>query len=223
VIQSNIVNRLAPLHSLIESGYQAFAQVDVCYPSFNLNIWPQLDALEEIVAAYPDAYYIHTRRVEVEAHVASIEAWHKMLDRFKASGLLHKYIPSYLHNTTDFALGLLFVKAANKFTENFFAHRPYLKFLDIYIEDKNAAAKLASFLEVENLELMHDNSGHYTKKHTAAPTPTALFSSESHQDDNEDDDEGVTNEPADDDEDDGGPGKNYKKKPKKGVGYHDDH
>lgn len=237
VVQSNIAQKLDPMHSLIESGYRAFAQVDVCYPSFNLNIWPQLDALEEIVEAYPDAYYIHTRRVEVEAHVASIEAWHKMLDRFKDAGMLHKYIPDdfkIYHNKTDFELGVIFVKAANTFTAEFFAHRPYLKFLDIYIEDKNAAAKLGHFLGIENFELLHDNTGHYTKKYTAAPTPTTLYQPpppNTGDDDEEDDDEGATNEPADDDEDDGGPGKisslkkNKLEKEKKSLPqpYHDDH
>lgn len=50
-----------------------------------------MEALEEIAAAYPEAYFINTRRASVEEHVRSIEAFGHMLSRFKDVGLLKKF------------------------------------------------------------------------------------------------------------------------------------
>lgn len=48
---------------------------------------PQVHALKQLVAAYPDAYYIHTRRNSR----ASIESFYRMLERYKLMGLLDRY------------------------------------------------------------------------------------------------------------------------------------
>lgn len=232
VIQRAIADGLHPLEPFVDKGYRAFAQMDVCYPSFNISVWPQIDALQNLVASYPDAYYILTRRTEVSAHAASMMAWHHMAERFKEAGLLNRFTNNNneggvnRHNKTDYELLENFIKGVTFYTEEFFERRPYLKFLDIYIEDKQAAQKIAWFLGIDSFPLAHDNTGHYTSKHTASPTPTALFVEESKKDDDdeddddEDDDEEEEEENTDDDGDDGGPGKFKNRHP---DGYHDDH
>lgn len=65
VVQHAIATNQKPLKYLIDMGYQAFTQLDVCYPEEKICIWPQLDAIKEISLAYPDAYYVHTRRLSL--------------------------------------------------------------------------------------------------------------------------------------------------------------
>ena len=47
----------------------------------------QVDALKELVEAYPDAYYIHTHR----SGDTMLDSFALMLERFRLAGLLNRY------------------------------------------------------------------------------------------------------------------------------------
>ena len=99
-MQRAISQHLPPLQTLINKGYRAFTQLDVCYPndpnvfyklSSGLCIFPQVDALEDIVRAYPNALYIYTHRIKFSSHILSIRDYNGMLDRFKSAGYLSRW------------------------------------------------------------------------------------------------------------------------------------
>ncbi len=50
----------------------------------------QVDAMEQLIGAYPDAYYIHTRRASIDSQVASMDADH-ILECVERGGLLHRW------------------------------------------------------------------------------------------------------------------------------------
>lgn len=170
VMQQSFAKGTRPLDSLIELGYRAFTQIDVCRG--NSCLFPQIEALEEITMAYPQAYYIHTRRSTVASHVASMDAWDGMLARFKAGGYLSKF-DGQTETQSNQANGAIMIEAMQKITMDYFQARPSLRFLDVCIEDENAGADLASFLHLKTFTIMKKNAGHYDKRHSAAPTPSA--------------------------------------------------
>ena len=93
-IQRAISLNLPPLHLPLERGYRAFTQLDICYPDKQkkgLCVFPQVDALENIVNAYPHAFYIYTHRANFSAHAVSIRDFHGMLGRFKTVGYLNRW------------------------------------------------------------------------------------------------------------------------------------
>lgn len=178
LVQYAIAKKQKPLKYLIDMGIQAFAQLDVCYPEQKVCIWPQLDAIKEITDAYPDAYYVHTRRSSLASHVASMNAWGDhfdrggdyMLNRLKQVGLLSKY-PNQSKNFSDSENGEIWISDVTEQTIAFFQSRPHLKFIDVCIENTHTPQLLADFFHVPKITLEHDNTGHYDSHKTAAPTP----------------------------------------------------
>ncbi|KAJ1381070.1 hypothetical protein B484DRAFT_411831, partial [Ochromonadaceae sp. CCMP2298] len=71
-IQRAMVDGRPPLSYLMQNGINAVVQMDVI--THDLNIWPQIDALEPILDAYPRARYVHHIR-NITEHVSSINRW----------------------------------------------------------------------------------------------------------------------------------------------------
>lgn len=74
VIQKAIYDRQKPLKYLVERGYRVFSQMDVCYPSKNICIFAQLDGLENIIAAYPKAKYVHVKQSNQQLQVRTCDS-----------------------------------------------------------------------------------------------------------------------------------------------------
>ena len=163
VLQRALAARRPPLEDMINLGYRAFTQLDVCRGDG--CIFPQVEAIEEITRAYPKAYYIHTRRSSFEAHARSMDAWDGMLDRFARGGYLSKF-PGQAAGKSKLENGLLMIAAMQTATLDFFrVHGRGLRFLDVNIEEADAEAKLRAFLGTPTLRIEHKNAGHYDKKH----------------------------------------------------------
>lgn len=183
IVQRAIAHDRDPLHYMIAQGYTAFTQLDVCYPPA-VCIWPQFEAIEEITNAYPDAIYIHTRRISVDVHVGSLTAWapvNPFIERLKATGYLSTF-PSQSQNETDVDNLKHFVREVTRRTVQYFAKRPWLHFMDIAIEDPSAGERLSQLLGWPNFTLPRSNVGNY---HGASPTQAnlTLWSGDDYEDD----------------------------------------
>lgn len=219
IIQRALSNHLPPLYYLQEKGYRAFTQLDVCYPP-QICMYPQFEAIQQITAAYPDAYYVHTRRITVDAHAGSWAAWnpgkwfgHKaedsFLDRMKENGFLNAF-PSQSKNQSDLENLKHFIRETTKETVAFFEKRPHLRFLDVIIEDPKAAEKVGTFLNMRNFTLPRTNTGRYDEPGlTASPTPANISLIEWDDDDGNTGSGGPVSSPswqiADDDKDEQDP------------------
>jgi len=199
LIQKAISNDLPPLEYITDAGYQAIAQMDVCYPKEDLSIFPQVDAIEILVRAYPTAYFIHTRRASLASHVASMAAWHRMLDRLKDAGWLDRF-EGQSYSNTDLENGEIMIEGMTNLTVSVFAKYPDVKFLDITIEAEDAADQVAAFLGLSSFPLEHANSGHYNRHYTAAPTPSSFVDIGNADASPSGDDEGDDDGDDDDDE-----------------------
>jgi len=169
VMQRALTRGKKPLADLISHGYRAFTQIDLCRG--NSCFFPQAEALDELTTAYPKALFVHTRRANLATHVASMDAWDGMLARFQKGGYLSKFAGQSANNSMA-ANGAIMVQELTRRTLDFFAKRPQLRFIDLSIEDQGSASKLAKFLGVPEQAFALDktNTGHYDKKHSAAPT-----------------------------------------------------
>jgi hypothetical protein len=170
VMQRALSEGRAPLSDLIPLGYRAFTQVDCCRG--DACFFPQVEAIHEITQAYPQAYYIHTRRSSVASQVASMDAWDGMLGRFQKAGYLSKF-RGQSANATIQQNAEIMIRTFQNSTVEYFRRHPKLKFLDVVIEKKDASGKVAAFLQIPSIALEKANVGHYGKGHTAAPTPRA--------------------------------------------------
>jgi len=208
IVQRALVNGLSPLEYMTEKGVVAFCQLDVCYPP-SVCLFPQFEAIEEITTAYPDAHYIHTRRITVDVHVASLTAWkggdfhqqekETLVDRLRVGGYLSMF-PTQSANQSEVDNLKHFVRDVSKQTVGFFEKRPHLKFLDVAIEDPNAGYKIGTFLGLYNFSLVKANQGgFYHDGLTASPTPSNFSTYlDAGGDDGEDDETAVgsTRSPA---------------------------
>ena len=176
IVQRAMAQDREPLSYMIAQGYTAFTQLDVCYPPA-VCIWPQFEAIEELTNAYPEAYYIHTRRITVDVHVASLTAWaptNPFIERLKRTGFLNTF-PSQSRNETDVENLKHFVREVTRRTVQFFSKRPWLNFLDMAIEDPSGGEKLSKLLGWPNFTLPRSNVGQYQGAASASPTPANLL------------------------------------------------
>lgn len=89
MVQSAISKKLPPLKYLTDMGYDAIIQMGSCEEASGKCIYPQIDALEKLVTAYPNAHFIYTRRQSVVDYVQSLANSH-MLQNFKEAGYLNR-------------------------------------------------------------------------------------------------------------------------------------
>ena len=172
VIQRALSNGLPPLHWLTKEGYIVFAQMDALDVPHDIYIWPQFEMLDEFFKHYPKAHYIYTRREFTNSHIASLNAYNGLLERFQKAGLLSKF-EGQSESNSMFENGKIFIEKTREITLNAFKARPDIKFLDICIdcEHANVSEKINTFLGIKDFNYEHKNTGRYDKFHTASPTP----------------------------------------------------
>lgn len=177
IIQRAISNRLPPLYLMTKEGYTVFAQMDVVDVPYNIYIWPQFEMLDEFFKYYPKAHYIYTRREFTNSHIASLNAYNGLLERFDKAGLFKKF-KGQSDNNTMAENCKIFIEKTREMTLNAFKARPDIKFLDICIDcaNTNVNDKINKFLGITNFNYEHKNTGRYDKFHTAAPTPARTIS-----------------------------------------------
>jgi hypothetical protein len=177
LIQKSLSLGLKPFDLIIETGarkynqpFQGFFQIDSCRPHpWNFCRIMQADGLDQLTQAYPDALYILNVRRTLEQQVASMNAWADMLNRYRSFGYF-KMFAGQSPTKSDTENGALMIEGLENITRNYFLERPKLNFLEICLEDPEAAQKIASFAGIESFPLYHKNSGTYTRGKTAAPT-----------------------------------------------------
>lgn len=84
-------------HYLEEQGFKAITQADCLNPP-DWFFFPQRTFLLNIIYQYPEAKFILNYRNTLD-HVASIEAWGDMSDRFKAAGVEYLFDFIVQHNS----------------------------------------------------------------------------------------------------------------------------
>jgi hypothetical protein len=166
-----------PLDLILEVGskhglpkFQGFFQLDVCRPKpYNFSIFPQIFGLDQLTAAYPDAYYIMTIRSSLQQHVASMNAWADMVRRFQGFGYLSMF-PGQSKNKTLLENGAIMIDQFENITRSYFKSRPHLKYLEVCLEDPRSGMMIADFVNISSFPVVHHNNGTYTGGRTPSPT-----------------------------------------------------
>jgi hypothetical protein len=117
LVQRAIAEGKKPFDDMIRvGGYQAFTQIDITKPEQDeLFLWPQIDALQNIVDAYPEAYYIHTRHQEPSGHVSVLDSWNHYLKRLRMTGLLTRFAAAgQSANKTDYENCVILVEEVTR-------------------------------------------------------------------------------------------------------------
>lgn len=157
-IQQAIAEGEPPLKYVFQRGVNAAIQLDVMI-SETLSIWPQIHALDMILDAYPEAFYVHTTR-RSKYLINSMNNFNAMGKRFHTCGELREYERLYPNNTNDQNLEL-FIEHAGRTVRQAFLKRPNYRYLEIDIEsDPHAGAKLSIFLGGSRLEGMPHHNHH---------------------------------------------------------------
>jgi hypothetical protein len=159
-IQRAMVDGRPPLSYVMDHGVNAVVQMDALFGG--INIWPQIDALDEILDAYPRARYVHHVRNATE-QVSSINRWSDMSSRIDRSGLTSRFPGQSKNNSRDENIALM-ITNAQKLVRDAFSKRPTYLYLEIDIAgDPYAGAHLSRFLGFSRIVTMpHSNKN--TKK-----------------------------------------------------------
>lgn len=163
LIQLAISENKPPLFYLFEAGIYAASQMDVCY---DIDIWPQIDALSYLIKAYPKAYFIHTVRPNISAHANSMLHWSDLSSRMKANGQLSRF-HGQSREKSIFENTEIFINAAHHVVRHHFKHLPHYNFLELAVQDPDSGRKLAKFLNIDvgqDYTMPHANPGNYEEK-----------------------------------------------------------
>jgi hypothetical protein len=166
LIHKSLSQNQDPLSILFHYKYFAITQMDACY---EVNYWPQIDALNSILNAYPNAYYIHTIRPNLTAHVNSILHWSDLSHRMKVSGQLSRF-PGQLSNESNAYNLKIFIQNAHRIVRHHFKRYPNYKFLELDLAKEDSGVRLGRFLNMnpeeigEDYVMPHANIGNYEEK-----------------------------------------------------------
>lgn len=163
LMQLAITKNKDPLHYLFKNDIYAITQMDACY---EVDLWPQIDALSFLLNAYPNAYYIHTIRPNLTAHVNSILHWSDLSHRMKINGQLNRFIGQSPHLTNSENLQI-FIQNAHRIVRHHFKRYPSYKYLELDLLTPTAGVDLAKFLNFpvsEDFTMPHANVGNYDKE-----------------------------------------------------------
>jgi hypothetical protein len=156
LIQRAIADGKKPLEYVLMYGVNAVLQMDVAV--HYMSIWPQIDALDLILDAYPDALYIHHTR-DTEKQIASLHRWYDIGARMQDHGMLSRFPGQTEHNNQDQNMEI-FIATARSIVRKAFLQRPHLHYLEVDFErDQGAGEKMSIFLHTKKLH-------HITLSHT---------------------------------------------------------
>lgn len=143
-IQKAIADDKKPLEYLQAKGLNSFVQLDVI--TYDHPRFPQLDVLERIIDAYPNAFFIHHIR-EVSGHVSSIMRWGTMSERLKDSGALRKLSQIGQSTTLQESLADWIVWSRGHIRSKFL-ERPGVRYVEVDMEDAEdmAASTISIFV-----------------------------------------------------------------------------
>jgi len=160
LIQRALVDKLPPLAYLLRDGVNAVVEMNI--NRLGLSIWPQIDALEIIVGAYPLAKYVHTVR-NIPQHFSSIMRWGEMGDNLEDHGMLARF-PGQSSNLSREQNIEMMIHHARDQVRSVFKSRPHYHYLEIDIAgNSEAGARLSDFLGVPSRPMPHENENHAQK------------------------------------------------------------
>lgn len=168
LIQLAIGEKKHPLFYVFESGIFAVSQMDACY---EVDVWPQIDALTFFMESYPNAYYVHTIRPNVTAHVNSIMHWSDLPKRMRLNGQLSRF-PGQSKEKSVLENMEVFVTESTNIVRKRFMSNPDLKYVEIAASEHDSGKKLADFLGIpvaDDFKMPHANVGTYGAVKRAVP------------------------------------------------------
>lgn len=124
-------------------GFRVFTQ----YDCDQCGIYPQLDALEEIMLSYPNAYFVHNTR-NIESHVRSIMRWGNFTGMLHAVGKLTSYPGQHPSNSVEENVKYLLEYSRNLVRDKF-SISSHLRFIEIALEEGSAGLeRLIRFVNI---------------------------------------------------------------------------
>eukprot|EP01031_Cornospumella_fuschlensis_P025648 gene25648-30978_t len=164
-IQRAVADGKKPLESLLDTGLNAFAQLDEVYWSHPR--FPQVDLIDHILDAYPDAFYIHHIR-NVTNHVASIMNWNDLSKRILASGIMSRQLSqgqSFSKSSSEQSIEEMlasFILRHREFIRDKFLKRPTVRYLEIDLElaEEMASASISIFVGARCIHKMAKKNHH---------------------------------------------------------------
>ena len=160
LIQLAIGEGKDPLFYIFEAGIFAVTQMDACY---EIDVWPQIDALPFFIKSYPNAYFVHTIRPNVSAHVNSILYWSDLAERMRINGQLSRFDGQSKENSIQENLEI-FVKQSTEIIRSRFHAHPEVKYIEVSASDPHSGKRLADFLGIDvpdDFRMPHANVGTY--------------------------------------------------------------
>lgn len=143
LIQQALADKKPPLEYVFETGVSGVVQMDTTLG--RLNIWPQIDALELILDAYPQAHFVHHIR-SVSDHVASIIAWGDFAQQLRRKGMLTRFAGQHALKSDEENISI-FILAAREMVRNAFESRRDARYIEVDIAgNADAGAQLSTFL-----------------------------------------------------------------------------
>lgn len=160
LIQLAISEKKHPLFYIYEAGIFAVSQMDACY---EVDVWPQIDALSFFMDAYPNAYFVHTIRPNVSAHVNSIMHWSDLPVRMRLNGQLSRF-EGQSKTQSDEENMEIFVTKSTEIVRQKFKENKKIKYIEIAASEHDSGKRLADFLGIEvppGFKMPHANVGTY--------------------------------------------------------------
>mmetsp|Transcript_31734 Transcript_31734/g.53535 ORF Transcript_31734/g.53535 Transcript_31734/m.53535 type:complete len:284 (-) Transcript_31734:82-933(-) len=152
LIQRAMVDGKRPLEYVFQQRVNAALQLDSTLNG--MNVWPQIDALDTILEAYPNALYIHHVR-DIYDQALSIIKWNDLAERFQRNGLLGRFPGQGSQKTMAQNVEILLKHARDKVRQAFLI-RPNHRYLEVDVgTDPDAGEKISVFvgaLEVKSLD-----------------------------------------------------------------------
>jgi hypothetical protein len=163
LIQLALSQKKPPLTYLFKAGFYAASQMDACY---EVDLWPQIDALSFLMQAYPSAYFVHTIRDNITAHANSILHWSDLAHRMKTSGQLSRFVGQSSENSILQNIEV-FIHNSQRIVKHHFRRYPNLRFLELRVSDSDSGLQLADFLHIKvepDFKMPVSNVGVYDEK-----------------------------------------------------------
>jgi hypothetical protein len=113
--------------------------------------------------AYPNAYFVHTIRPNVSAHVNSIMHWSDLPVRMRLNGQLSRFEGQSKRNTDEQNMEI-FVTKSTEIVREKFKNNNHLKYIEIAASDHDSGLRLANFLGIKvpsDFKMPHANVGTY--------------------------------------------------------------
>lgn len=171
LVQLAMAEHRAPFYYLFDQlKYHALTQYDC--DACSSGMMPQVDALPEIVAAYPDAYFVHNTR-NIDAHVKSFINWEQLTTSLKRTGHLDKYPGQNQTNSLSQNVKVFIQHCQDHVRDTFnkvtidaakVNSTKILKYIEIPLEAENGLQQFVNFLGLNHTAIHMPHSNHNKHK-----------------------------------------------------------